>query len=180
MMKPSMTRPARTIDHRRRDRTLVRSCRSRIRARLQDRRSHHRPSWTRATPGGAKVGGGYVAIINKGTTSDKLTGGSLSVADHVEFHEMTMDGGVMQMRPITGGVEIKPGETVKFEPGGNHVMFMGLKEPLKEGDMVKGQLTFEKAGTVDIEFKVYPVGTPGPSADKSGDMSGMKGMDHMH
>jgi copper(I)-binding protein len=135
--------------------------------------------WTRATPGGAKVGGGYVAIVNKGTAPDKLIGASLSVADHVEIHEMKMDGGIMQMRPIEGGVEIKPGETVRFEPNGNHLMFMGLKEPLTQGDMVKGQLTFEKAGTVDIEFKVDAIGAPGPSHDMK--MDGMKGMDdHMH
>ncbi len=178
MMKLSMTRPARTIAA-----ALALSIGLAAPAfahgyKIGDLTIGH--PWTRATPGGAKVGGGYVAIINKGTTSDKLTGGSLSVADHVEFHEMTMDGGVMQMRPITGGLEIKPGETVKFEPGGNHVMFMGLKEPLKEGDMVKGQLTFEKAGTVDIEYKVYAIGAPNPSAGKAGDMSGMQGMDHMH
>lgn len=141
--------------------------------------------WTRATPGGASVGGGYLAIINKGTAPDKLTGATLSVADHVEIHRMTMEGGVMQMRPIEGGVDIKPGETVRFEPSGNHLMFMGLKEPLKQGDMVKGQLTFEKAGTVDVEFKVDAVGAPGPSHDDHAGggemkMDGMKDMDHMH
>ncbi len=132
--------------------------------------------WSRATPGGAKIGGGYLTVTNSGTSPDKLTGGSLSIADHVEFHEMKMDGGVMRMRPIEGGITISPGETVKFEPNGNHVMFMGLKEPLKEGTMVKGQLIFEKAGAVDVEYKVDAIGATG----KSGDMSGMKGMDHTH
>lgn len=132
--------------------------------------------WSRATPGGAKIGGGYFSITNKGTSPDKLTGGSLSIADHVEFHEMKMDGGVMQMRPIEGGITINPGETVKFEPSGNHAMFMGLKEPLKQGDMVKGQLIFEKAGTVDVEYKIDAIGATG----KSGQMPGMTGMDHDH
>jgi copper(I)-binding protein len=139
--------------------------------------------WARATPGGAKVGGGYLSITNNGTAPDKLTGGTLSVADHVEFHSMTMDGGVMQMRPIEGGVEIKPGETVKFEPSGNHLMFMGLKQPLKEGDMVKGQLTFEKAGSVEVEYKIDSIGATGPAghADHmSGDQMKMNGVDHMH
>ncbi len=139
--------------------------------------------WARATPGGAKVGGGYLSITNKGTAPDKLTGGTLSLADHVEFHEMKMDGGVMQMRPIDGGVTISPGETVKFEPGGNHVMFMGLKEPLKQGDMVKGQLTFEKAGTVDVEYKIDTIGAMAPTHEMKMDgtkMDGMKGMDHAH
>ncbi|MBX9711708.1 MAG: copper chaperone PCu(A)C [Xanthobacteraceae bacterium] len=134
--------------------------------------------WARATPGGAKIGGGYLTITNNGSAPDRLTGGALSAADHVELHEMKMDGGVMQMRPIEGGVEIKPGETVKFEPSGNHLMFMGLKEPLKQGDMVKGQLTFEKAGTVDVEYKVDAIGASGPSGEMK--MDGMKDMDNMH
>lgn len=140
--------------------------------------------WSRATPGGAKIGGGYFTVTNNGTSPDKLTGGSLSVADHIEFHEMKTEGGVMTMRAIEGGITIKPGETVKFEPGGNHVMFLGLKAPLKQGDLVKGQLTFEKAGTVDVEYKIDAVGSPGPAhGDHAGGgamkMDGMK-MDHSH
>lgn len=136
--------------------------------------------WARATAGGAKVGGGYLSITNNGTTPDRLVGVSLSTADHGEIHEMKMDGGVMQMRPLPDGIEIKPGETVKLAPGGYHAMFMDLKEPLKEGTLVKGQLTFEKAGKVDVEFKVEPIGFTG---EKSGAMGGMKmdgPMDHKH
>lgn len=129
--------------------------------------------WTRATPGGAKIGGGYLSITNNGTTPDRLVGVSLSVAGHGEIHEMKMDGGVMTMRPLTDGIAIKPGETVKLEPGGYHAMFMDLKEPLKEGTMVKGQLQFEKAGKVDVEFKVDAIGATGKT---SGDMP----MDHKH
>ncbi len=138
--------------------------------------------WSRATPGGTKIGGGYLTITNSGKSPDKLTGGSLSVADHIEFHEMKMDGGVMQMRAIEGGVTIKPGETVKFEPGGNHVMFMGLKAPLKQGDMVKGQLTFEKAGTVDVEYKIDTIGAMTPTHEMKTDGTKMDGMqmDHAH
>ena len=128
--------------------------------------------WTRATPGGAKIGGGYLSVTNNGTVPDRLIGVSLSVADHGEIHEMKMDGGVMSMRPLPDGIAIKPGETVKFEPGGYHVMFMDLKEPLMEGTMVKGQLQFEKAGKVDVEFKVDAIGSTGPKS--SGAMEGHK------
>lgn len=114
--------------------------------------------WTRATPGGAKIGGGYLTITNNGTAPDRLTGVSVSVAGHGEIHEMKMDGGVMTMRPLANGIEIMPGQTIKLEPGGYHLMFMDLKEPLKEGTMVKGQLQFEKAGKVDVEFKVDAIG----------------------
>jgi copper(I)-binding protein len=121
--------------------------------------------WTRATPGGAKIGGGYLSITNNGTAPDRLVGVSLSVAGHGEIHEMKMDGGVMTMRQHTDGIAIKPGETIKLEPGGYHAMFMDLKEPLKEGTMVKGQLQFEKAGKVDVEFKVDAIGATGKKSD---------------
>src|SRR5262249_26776331 len=90
--------------------------------------------WSRATPGGAQVAGGYMKITNNGKESDRLTGGSFPIAAKFEVHEMKMDGGTMTMRPIAGGLEIKPGETVEFKPGGYHVMFQGLKQGLKEGD----------------------------------------------
>lgn len=118
--------------------------------------------WARATPGGATVGGGYLSITNNGTSPDRLTGVTFTGADHVEIHEMKMDGGVMQMRPLPAGVEVKPGETVKLEPEGIHLMLMGLKAPLKKGDMVAGTLTFEKAGPVNVEFKIDEIGSMGP------------------
>ncbi len=86
--------------------------------------------WTRATPKGASVGGGYLKITNTGTTPDRLIGGSTDVASRFEVHEMSMDNGVMKMRPVAGGIEIKPGQTVEFKPGGYHVMFVGLKQQL--------------------------------------------------
>ena len=132
--------------------------------------------WTRATPGGAKIGGGYLSITNNGTTPDRLVGVSLSVADRGEIHEMKMDNGVMTMRPLADGIAIKPGETVKFAPGGYHLMFMDLKEPLKEGTMVKGQLQFEKAGKVDVEYKVDAIGATGEKS--GGAMGGMEGHKH--
>ena len=118
--------------------------------------------WTRATPKGADIAGGYLSITNKGTTPDRLVGGSLSIADRLEIHEMKMQGTVMQMRPLPAGLEIKPGETVELKPGSFHLMFMGLKEPVEVGKRVKGTLVFEKAGTVEVEYAVEPVGqTPG-------------------
>jgi periplasmic copper chaperone A len=122
--------------------------------------------WTRATPGGAKVGGGYLTITNTGTTPDRLLGGSLAQAGRFEMHEMKMDGGTMQMREVKGGLEIGPGQKVEFKPGGYHIMFMDLRSPFKQGDKLKAQLRFEKAGTVDVEFKVESIGAGGPAAPK--------------
>ena len=114
--------------------------------------------WTRATPGGAGVAGGYLTIANTGSVPDRLIGGSSPDAARVEIHEMKMEDGVMKMRELTGGLEIKPGQKLELKPGGYHVMFMNLREPIKQGEMLKGQLRFEKAGTVDVEFKVEPIG----------------------
>src|SRR5207249_10058198 len=72
--------------------------------------------WSRATPKGAKTGAGYVSIKNTGSTADRLVGGSFADAGKVEVHQMTMDQGVMKMRPVAGGVEIKPGERVELKP----------------------------------------------------------------
>lgn len=125
--------------------------------------------WSRATPKGATTGAGYMKITNKGTTSDRLISGSSDVAPTLEVHETTMENGVMKMRPITGGLEIKPGETVELKPGSFHVMFVGLKKPLTKGEHIKAALVFEKAGTVNVEYEVRAMGdTPGQS------MPGMK------
>lgn len=114
--------------------------------------------WSRATPGGAKVGSGYMRIVNRGSEPDRLVGGSAVVAGRLEMHESSTVDGVARMRPVEGGVVIRPGETVEFKPGGLHVMLVDMTQPLKEGDRVKGTLVFEKAGTVDIEYRVSRVG----------------------
>ena len=103
-------------------------------------------AWARATPGGAKVGGGYLTIENKGATLDKLIGGSSPAAGKVEVHEMAMNNGVMTMREVKGGLSIPPGQSVTLAPGGYHIMLMELKAPLKKGDKVPVTLAFEKAG----------------------------------
>jgi periplasmic copper chaperone A len=117
--------------------------------------------WTRATPGGAKVAGGYLTLTNTGTAPDRLVGGSVVNAAGFEIHEMSMEGGVMKMRALPNGIEIKPGETVKFEPGGYHLMFTQLKKPQKKGEAVRGKLTFERAGSIEVEFKVDAMGSRG-------------------
>ena len=114
--------------------------------------------WARATPGGAQVGGAYLKITNTGAEADRLIGGSLPIAASVEVHEMSMTDGVMKMRKLEKGLEIKPGQTVELKPGGYHIMFMGLREGLKQGQPVKGTLVFEKAGTVEVEYLVAPIG----------------------
>jgi copper(I)-binding protein len=113
--------------------------------------------WTRATPGGAKVAGGFLKITNKGSAPDRLIGGTLPIAADVEVHDMTMTDGIMKMRRLES-LEIRPGQTIELKPGSYHVMFMGLKEGLKAGGTITGTLVFEKAGTANVEYKIAPIG----------------------
>lgn len=123
--------------------------------------------WTRATPKGAPVAGGYVKITNAGKEADTLVGGSFDLSRRVEVHEMKMEGGMMKMRELADGLPVAPGGSVELKPGGFHLMFLELKEPLVPGKPVKGRLVFEKAGPVDVEFAVAPLGAreaPGAGA----------------
>jgi copper(I)-binding protein len=137
-------------------------------------------AWSRATPKGAKAGAGYLTIENKGSTPDRLIGGSADVAGKVEIHEMAMSKGVMKMRPLENGLVIEPGKTIKLAPGGYHMMLMDLKSPLKQGDKLPVTLEFEKAGKVAVSFDVESVGAQGPAgAPGTGGKMDMKKMpDH--
>jgi copper(I)-binding protein len=114
--------------------------------------------WTRATPKGATVAGGYLKITNTGTTPDRLLGGSTDAAKRFEVHEMSMDNGVMKMRELKNGLEIPPGATVELKPSSYHIMMQELAHPLAKGERVKVSLTFEKAGKGDVEFAVETIG----------------------
>jgi hypothetical protein len=118
--------------------------------------------WSRATPQGAPVAGGFMRITNTGATPDRLVGGSAAIAGRFEVHEMATVDGVMRMRPLADGLEIAPGATVELRPGGLHVMFMELRGPLREGVPVRGTLRFERAGSVEVEYRVAPLGATQP------------------
>jgi copper(I)-binding protein len=134
-------------------------------------------AWSRATPGGAKIGSGYLTIENKGTAPDRLTGVSADIAGKVEVHEMAMNNGVMTMRPLDQGLVIDSGKTVKLAPGGYHLMMFDLKAPLKQGDKVPVTLQFERAGKVSLSLDVQGIGAQGPmGANSSGGQMDMKKM----
>ena len=110
-----------------------------------------------ATPAAAPVAGGYLRIANTGETDDVLV--SIEVdplrAPMVQLHQMEMDGGVMRMSEVAGGIPIPAGETVAFERGGLHVMFMQLPRGFDEvGDTLPATLTFRDAGPVDVVFDI--------------------------
>jgi copper(I)-binding protein len=127
--------------------------------------------WARATPHGASVGAGYFSLTNTGTTADRLIAATAAAADHVELHRMSMVDGVMRMRPVKDGIELAPGQRIEFKSNALHLMMVDLKEPLQQGQRIKGTLTFEKAGTVDIEFAVEGIGGPPRAAPAT---------EHMH
>jgi periplasmic copper chaperone A len=133
-------------------------------------------AWARATPNGAKIGGGYVTIENKGAAPDRLIGGSTEAAVRLEVHEMAMKDGVMKMRPLDNGLTIDPGKTVKFAPGGYHLMMFDLKSPLKQGDTVPITLKFEKAGEVKVSLAVQGIGAQAPGDAAPGGAMMMKKM----
>jgi periplasmic copper chaperone A len=115
--------------------------------------------WARATPGGATVGAVYVEISAK--DADTLVAASSPLAGKVEIHTHTMDGGVMKMRKLEK-LPISGGQSVVLKPSGDHIMLFDLKSALKEGDLLPITLVFEKAGEVQIEATVEPVGANGP------------------
>jgi copper(I)-binding protein len=117
-------------------------------------------AWSRATPSGSKVAGGYLTIENKALVADRLLSGSTVAAKKVEIHEMAVNDSVMTMRPVENGLMIEPGRTVKFAPGGLHLMFVGLLAPLKQGDKTPVSLKFEKAGEIMVLFEVQAMGAP--------------------
>jgi copper(I)-binding protein len=122
--------------------------------------------WSLPVPAGAPTAAGYLTVTNTGKTPDRLIGADGPEVDHVEIHEMTMDGAVMRMRPVSGGVVLPPGRTVTLAPGGYHLMLIGPKRGFKVGEHIAGTLRFEHAGTVKVEFEVQTA-PPGGVADHS-------------
>jgi periplasmic copper chaperone A len=108
-------------------------------------------AWARPTVPGQQGGGGFLSITS--ATSDRLVSGSTPLAERFELHTMAMKGDVMEMRQVDA-IELPAGKTVELRPGGLHVMFIGLKQPLALGSKVPVTLKFEKAGDVKVEFDV--------------------------
>jgi copper(I)-binding protein len=124
-------------------------------------------AWARATPPGARVGGGYLTVKNTGAEPDTLVSVASPVSEKTELHLMKTEDGVMTMRPAADGVEIPAGATLTLEPGGYHVMFIRPKAPFVQGETVPLTLTFANAGAVEVELSISPMGAPGPTADPS-------------
>lgn len=120
--------------------------------------------WSRATPGRSTLGVGYLAIVNIGNKIDILKAASSPIAARVEIHDTSMRNGVMRMRKVEDGVEIKAQEVTEFKPGGLHLMLIGLKKPIVKDETFPVQLTFAKAGKVDLTFTAAGIGAAQPPA----------------
>jgi periplasmic copper chaperone A len=129
---------------------------------------HISQPWARATPKGASSGAAYMTIINNGKTSDRVACVSSDASAECQIHTMTMEDGVMKMRPVEGGLEIKPGDTVTLKPGGFHMMLENLKHPLEQGNTLKATLKFDNAGTIDVDYPIAAIGAAAPGVPAGG------------
>ena len=127
-------------------------------------------AWVRTSVPGQKATGAFMKITAK--DGAKLVAVSSPAAGVAEVHEMKMEGDVMKMRPVVNGLEIKPGQTVTFDPSGYHVMLVDLKEQLVQGERFKATLKFAKAGKIDVDFAIEGIG----AKSGGGDMPGMGDM----
>ena len=120
---------------------------------------HH--AWSRETAAGQSVGGGFMTISNRGAAADRLLSGTSPVAAEVQLHTMTMDGGIMRMRRVEGGIVVPAKGALELKPGSYHIMFMGLKRQLRQGERFPVTLRFQRAGSVTVQVSVLPVTSSG-------------------
>jgi copper(I)-binding protein len=118
-------------------------------------------AWARPTVGQGRMSAAYMTIANKGDTDDTLKSARTPKAKAVELHQTTMTAdGVMQMRKVEDGLPVEAGASLVLEPGGAHLMLLGLEDALKAGEELVLTLEFANAGAVDV---VVPVSATAPS-----------------
>jgi copper(I)-binding protein len=130
-------------------------------------------AWARATPAGAKTGAAYATLVNGGAAADRLMAVSTPVAGRAQLHANMGDAGIMRMEAVAA-VELKPGTSITLKPGGQHIMLLELKRPLKAGESFPMAFTFEKAGTIWKQVKVLKAGAMAATDAPAHDMSNMK------
>jgi copper(I)-binding protein len=123
--------------------------------------------WSRAAPSGAEVASSYLTIENKGTTPDRLLGGSTEAAEKIQIQQTSMSGGATSVQPLDGGLAIPAGEKVVLAPGAYKLALLKLKSRLKKGTKVPVTLEFEKAGKVTVPFDVLAAAATGPAVPKA-------------
>jgi copper(I)-binding protein len=125
---------------------------------------HIMKPWSRPLPAVSANGAAYMTLMNKGNGPDKLLSISTPAARKAELHNHTMEGGMMKMRPV-GTLAITPGDAAVLQPGGLHVMLLGLTEPLVDGNAFPLTLHFEHAGSIEVKVMIFE-----PEEANHGDM----------
>jgi len=136
---------------------------------------HIADPWARATPKGASSAAAYLAVTNNGPVPERLSCAGSDAAAQCQIHTMSMENGVMKMRPVEGGLEIRPGEMITLKPGGDHLMLTQINHPLEAGKTVEATLQFEKAGTLKVEFTIRAAAPGAPAGGGSMMMEGHGG-----
>ena len=119
--------------------------------------SIHGP-WSRELPPVAPNGAAYFRVENGASEAEHIVSVSSPVADRAELHAHEMDGGVMKMRHVKV-VQVPAQGMVSLEPGGLHVMLVGLKQPLVDGESFPLTVEFERAGTIEVTVEITGAGT---------------------
>jgi copper(I)-binding protein len=117
--------------------------------------------WARATPTSARNGVAYMTIRNRGSETDRLVSVETPVAESATVHETVKHEGMMTMRTVAR-LAIGPGQSAVLEPGGLHIMLMGLRAPLEKGQTFALTLRFERAGAIEVELKAAAIGASSP------------------
>lgn len=115
--------------------------------------------WIRATAPGVKIAAGYLTVHNKSAAPERLVGGASPAAERVETHVHIKDGNILRMREVKG-YDVPAQGSLELKPGGAHLMLIGVKQPLKEGDSVPVTLRFERAGEITVNFPVGRLAAP--------------------
>mgnify|MGYP001274777908 FL=1 len=112
--------------------------------------------WSKPTPPLSEYGVAYFNITNSGQIDDVLLEIKIpdEIAKSASIHDVTHDGEIMRMREVINGKKIPAGNTIKFQPGGSHIMLEGLPKPLKLDDKFTIELVFANAGNVPVEIWV--------------------------
>ncbi|OED50822.1 hypothetical protein ACH42_00640 [Endozoicomonas sp. (ex Bugula neritina AB1)] len=124
--------------------------------------------FVRAMPAISGNSAGYMTLLNQDNTTIRLESVDTDLAAKTEIHGHTMENGMMKMFKIAGGLELPPGQLVKLEPGGNHIMLMGVKTQLKEGDSVDMTLNFSDGDAIDVTVPVKSLQQSGRVQLKNG------------
>lgn len=110
-------------------------------------------AWARASIGGSKVSAVYLVVANRGEAAARLLRAETGRAGRTMIHRSVVEDGVMKMRHVDA-VEVLPGKAVRFEPGGLHLMLMGVAPPLEAGESISVTFVFERAGKLTLSVPV--------------------------